>query len=347
MADLTYSTGALVRVVRNIEKPVLHFRDRYFPNFQFEEGEHIIFDVVNGMPRIAPFVHPKVPGKVMDFRPHSTKMFKPAYVKPKHELDPSRWLKRLPGEAILGSLSNQQRRDLTLRMILEEHEEMLSVREEAMCAEIMRTGKVTVEGEGFGTVILDFQRDPALTIAKVGAARWSEATATPMEDIEDAALVAREKSGGWVLTEVTMSPDAWKAALARFTDEQKKMLFDSRRGSTSTVELGPRKADKRQFQGQIGDYLFWTYQDTYTDLAGDPQDLMPSGTVIIAGAGLEGTRAYGAIQDPRAGFQAIRNFPKVWIEEDPPSEWVMSQSAPLMVPFRPNASVGMTVFAEA
>ena len=80
------------------------------------------------------------------------------------------------------------------------------------------------------------------------------------------------------------------------------------------------------------------------DEAGVTQNLMPSGTVIMGSPALiEGTRLYGAIRDPRAGLRAERYFPKMWVEEDPAAEWYLLQSAPIVVPFRPNATLAATV----
>nr|WP_257792287.1 major capsid protein [Azospirillum humicireducens] len=45
---------------------------------------------------------------------------------------------------------------------------------------------------------------------------------------------------------------------------------------------------------------------------------------------MEGTQAHGAILDPRAGQQALKVFPKSWIEENPGRRLLLSQSAPLV-----------------
>jgi len=75
----------------------------------------------------------------------------------------------------------------------------------------------------------------------------------------------------------------------------------------------------------------------------DPADsvekpILPTGTVILASPAIEGVRAYGAIRDEQAGLQAAPYFVKSWTEEDPSVRFIMMQSAPLVVPYRPNAS---------
>ena len=57
----------------------------------------------------------------------------------------------------------------------------------------------------------------------------------------------------------------------------------------------------------------------------------------------EGVRAYGAIRDEDAGFQALPYFAKSWKENDPSVRYLLMQSAPLTVPYRINASFCATV----
>ena len=72
--------------------------------------------------------------------------------------------------------------------------------------------------------------------------------------------------------------------------------------------------------------------------------LLPEKTVILGSRdGLEGTRCYGAIHDEKANWTAHRYFTKSWVEEDPSVRWLLLQSAPLVVPYRPNASMFVNI----
>jgi hypothetical protein len=68
---------------------------------------------------------------------------------------------------------------------------------------------------------------------------------------------------------------------------------------------------------------------------------MPDNTVIGVGA-VGGVRAYGAILDFEQ-FNAVEVFWKTWRENDPSVEYLMCQSAPILVPTRINASMRATV----
>jgi len=54
---------------------------------------------------------------------------------------------------------------------------------------------------------------------------------------------------------------------------------------------------------------------------------------------------FAAIQDVASNFAPLEIFPKMWNAEDPSTTFVMSQSAPIMVPMNPNASLRARVIA--
>jgi hypothetical protein len=88
----------------------------------------------------------------------------------------------------------------------------------------------------------------------------------------------------------------------------------------------------------------YTYSGTYTD----PEDgvvkhILPANTVLVGSPGVEGVRHFGAIRDLKAGIQARQYFVKSWEVEDPSRRFLLMQSAPLLVPYRPNAVLSATV----
>lgn len=337
-----YSTGALVRVIESLDVPTPFLLDRYFTLRQQSEDDKVYFDVKDDKRRLAPFVSPLKEGKVVESLGYQTRSFSPPYVKPKSVIDPNQQFRRRAGEAIGGSLTPQQRRDLAIAEALREHQRMILERENVMAAEVLRTGKLTITGEGYGTVVLDFGRDPALTVTLSGSSAWNGGAGDPVSDIETWAQLIQEKSGA-VVTDVVLEPTAWRNMRQ---NEQVQKLLDTRRGSTSTAETGPLAAAKVRFVGTIGEFNLFVYQDRYVDDDGTEKRVLPVGTVIMAGPEMEGTLAYAAIRDPRAGFAPLPRFPKNWIEEDPPMEYVMTQSAPLTVPYRVNACLAATVLSS-
>jgi hypothetical protein len=63
----------------------------------------------------------------------------------------------------------------------------------------------------------------------------------------------------------------------------------------------------------------------------------------VGSTGTDGVRHFGAIRDLDAGIQARQYFVKSWREPDPSRQFLLMQSAPLLVPYRPNAVLSATV----
>jgi hypothetical protein len=107
---------------------------------------------------------------------------------------------------------------------------------------------------------------------------------------------------------------------------------------------GQKVVEGGSFQGTIDGFNIWTYSGWYVDpLDGVEKEIWPADVIALVSAALEGVRAYGAIKDGKAGLRALPFFPKMWEEDDPPVEFLMLQSAPLLVPMRPDASYALDV----
>jgi len=134
-----------------------------------------------------------------------------------------------------------------------------------------------------------------------------------------------------------MEVDAWKLFRA---DADVKARLDLQRAlsQTPTMDQGAIRAIGGTFRGTIDGFNVWTYAGYYKAAAdGAVTPMLASGTVLGVGD-MGGVQAYGAIQDEREGLQALPYFSKSWLEEDPARRLIMTQSAPLLVPYRPNAS---------
>lgn len=338
-----FSTHVLAKVVENLPTPSSFLLDTFFPNVQTSDKEEIFFDVTDSKPRITPFVSPLLPGKVVDGNGYQTKSFKPAYVKDKRRFDANIPYKRVAGEVIGGSLSPAQRYERALATTLQDQLDNLTRREEVMAAEILRTGQVVVSGDGYPANTVSFGRDAALTKALVGSNTWASSGSKPLDNLEDWAADIQNKSGTVAKT-VVMDPEAWKIFRSNASVEK---YLDYRRGTTNTLNADPivrGKDSKARYVGSIGDFDLWVYNDSYINDQGVTTNLLPAKTVILGSRdGLDGTRCYGAIHDEKANWTATRYFTKSWVEEDPSVRWLLLQSAPLVVPYRPNACLCATI----
>lgn len=338
MADI-YSTAFMMKVVEKVDRPSSFILNTYFPFLQTFDTEEIHFDVMIHGRTLAPFVSPVVEGKIVQEKGITTNSMKPAYVKPKTPLIAGEAIKRRAGEQIGGALSPQERQLQRIGRTIEEHINMISRRKEVMAAEVMRTGTLLIEGEKYPQQLLNFGRDSELTQTLTLTARWGETGVNPLDDLQNWALLVLKKSGTQPTT-VTMDVDAWRLFIA---SSDVKSQLDTRHVTNNAIENKIHSVTGGIYQGRIGGFDFYTYADFYQDDAGVLQPVLPSYTVLMGGEGIEGVQAHGAIQDDSAGFMSLEYYTKTWLEPDPAMRFVMTQSAPLVVPCNVNASFCATV----
>ena len=337
----TYSTDALLGVVDGLKVAVPALLQRYFPVIEAQDTEFINFDILSKTRRIAPFVHPLVAGKIVANAGYQTKSFKPAYIKDKRQFNAYKSLQRAAGEPIGGNLSPQQRADINMARAMADQVDMINRRLEVMASEALRTGKVTVTGDEYPTVVVDFTRDAALSPAALtGTDAWDDAASTPLDDIRLYSLTMLQKSGV-AGSDVIMGTGAVSAFMAHASV---KGRLDNRNITQNLMNSSAVFSEGLTPLGTIDGFGIWTYGGWYVDPADDTEkEIFPAKQIALASPGIEGVQAFGAIQDPRAGFAAVPYFPSTWIDNDPPVQWLMMQSAPLTVPTRVNASLGATV----
>ena len=163
-----------MQVVPNLKRTSKFLLDRFFPNMVEADTEEVAIDVQVGVRRLAPFVSPLVEGKLVEQLGQKTNLFKPAYIKDKRAPDLRRPIRRSIGERIGGDISAPEREMINLQYEMEDQVDMIDRRLEWMAASVMTTGMVTVAGEGYDTAVVDFGRDPRLTVALTGTDRWGQ-----------------------------------------------------------------------------------------------------------------------------------------------------------------------------
>jgi hypothetical protein len=355
MSITLYGTEELILVQQRVPNlPDGFWRDK-FPRVVTSDREEILFerlDIDNR--RLAPFVAPNVQGRVMRKQGFSARSFKPAYVKPKHIVDPSKAISRMFGEPLLGGMSMAQRFDAHVAQNMRLEREMIERRWDWLACQALKDGMVTIAGDDYPLVTVDFLRDPSLTAALTGAARWTETTADPLSDLEtlaDDAFIL----GNAPITDLIFGTTAWKLFL-----KNAQVLFllnQFYRGSTSdfqrsTIGLQSNFQAMGEIGGTAGSFRLWRYSNWYSDTDSNGKltrkEFIDPDTVIGIGNAFDGIACFGAIMDVDANFLAEASiFPKMWKEDDPSVVYTMSQSAPLYVPTNPNNTFKLKVTAAA
>lgn len=344
MAFGLYDTTTLAGIIAPLHVPGNFLRTLFFgaPAIEFDTPD-VKFDRVFEDLRIAPWVSPYAPGTPSQDRGFQTDSFAPGYTKPKDRIDPHKITKRRPGEPIGGAYSLAERRDLYFVDYLAGQKAKIERREEVMAAEILLTGGVVIEGKDYPRAVVNFGRKGSLTKTLLGAARWTTAGVSAVDSLEAFIEEIAEECGA-APSHVVM--DKLAGQLLKADPKLEKKLDTTMSGNTSAVDLGfkPGVPGSPVYLGRIGQVEIYIYNDVYEDMDGTKKRLLPDYTVIAGAPGAyEGTPCYGAILDPRNDYGAARLFSKNWIEEDPAGEFLMTQSAPIFVPKRVNASGRMTV----
>ena len=198
------------------------------------------------------------------------------------------------------------------------------------------------------STLVDFRRHSSLTAVLAGGAQWTQNTADPMADIRSMRTNANQRSGTRLTTWI-FGENAWNYFLARVN--VKEMMNKNYGGQDVSVTLIREGMEGVEYMGRISGLNGAGSMDIYVDTSKyiDPETgvetfFLDQDTVIgIAPSGVQGYRCFGAIKDKGAGYKALEMFPKMWEQEDPSVEYLMTQSAPLMVPKQPDATCSIKV----
>ncbi len=350
-----YETYRLLAVQRKMKQLPAFFLQWFPQQINFQE-DWISFDkVFQDVTRVAHYVAPNVEGRVIKEEGWTAMRFKPAYVKPKHVIDPNLIIPVQPGEdRTTGTLSLSQRRDRVIAYLLMKHRAMHENTWEMQAAQAVIDGFVDIEGiEGdYPKVRVDFQRDPSLTITT----DWTANGVTPdktFADLRAGKKLVNDKSvTSAVVTQYIFGGDAWALFASINKDRlwgQNGLMDRNIGGSETSVTRLWDGLEGVEYMGRIaglnggGAMEIYVNTQKYRDQANVQKYLFPQNKVMGISTAINGFRCFGAILDKAAGYQALEYFPKMYEQEDPSVEYLLTQGAPLMVPSDPNASFLITV----
>lgn len=353
-----YSTYTLNRVIvprlRTMPKLFLTM----FPEVVQSDKEEILYDITKTKrPGVTPFVHPMAEGKIIEGAGYSTRSIKPAYLKDLRIHTPHQALKRRAGEALGGTLTQEQRLMAAIAADAQDQIDIFQNRLEVMAAEAVIYGRQTIKGKGLDAVV-DFQKSNASKSVLTGAAKWDDADMTVDKifgQLEDLAEDMRNRIGQ-TPNYVLMDPKAGKLlkTLLRASDKGGAKFLDKQNKGYDRVQvdLTPSLAGEMGLMslGSFGDIPIFTFQSEYVDPEdGQLKKVMPDNTVLmIARTRFEGVRHFGAIQsmDPQTEafvLNPMEYFASSWTTKNPASRILQLESAPLMAPYYPDAVQTITV----
>lgn len=328
-----YDTRTMLAAIEMMMPVHTFLKDTFFLNTDTFTTEHVDVDYYKGRRKMAPFVSPRVAGKVMDRKGFTTKTFKPGSIKPMRIITGDDINKRSMGENLYSAKSPDQRAAELLAQDLSEMEEAITRREEWMAAQILFTGKVDIKGEGIDQV-LDFDFTNKVTLS--GTDLWSDtANSDPIADLKSWRLAVIQSSG--------MTPDRVIMAsdvVDSFVSHPKvKESLDNRR--IVLGQINPQTLPNGvTYIGSISSLGLdiYSYDEWYFDEDSDTEKpMVPAGNLILGSTRARSSMLYGAVTLTN---EVTKNFttyegsriPDSWIQKDPAARFLQIHSRPLPVP---------------
>ncbi len=336
--DQLLSTAALLYALDGRRPPTMALRDMFFPTPFQSDDESIVLDELGTDLEVAAFVSPLVETPDSKMVPQRAESFKPGYIKERNRILPSHGQVRRPGEQLSGTEDAGTRLNAVIERQVVMQDDRISRREELMCSEILRTGKVAISGDNIATYEADFNRDASLTDALTGGDRWGQSGVKIIDYLEGRAEAVGDVSGG---SPSVVILGAAAAAVIRDDDKIRDGL-DNTRQAGGSFQFGPRPAagdgNHLVYLGTYGDFEFYKLRQKFT-VEGVSVDVWPTGSCLVADpAFLNGFMCHGAVLDRGAGVKPLPRYPKMWDNEDPAGTFLLTQSAPLPVPGNINAT---------
>lgn len=347
-----YSTATLLGVIRDanaMQPPSSYWLDLAFNRVINFDDEYIDFGKISGDRKIAPLVVPTAQGKPIYSAAERLARVKPAYVKPKDPVSATRVIQRAAGFGELNNgtpMSPQQRYNAIVADILRTHRYAIERRWEWMAAQAVLYGQVILEDEAYPRTVVDFERDAAHSITLGAGARWGDAGVSIVRSVESMKATVRAAKFGGPTNRLTVGSQAWEV-MREDPEIQEMLKLDLRNFNNGmNLNLGIREGLDVEYVGTLsGTTPIFVYSDYYHDEDGSVVPFMDPRDVVLTGPNIQGVRCFGAIQDKNANFQPLAMFPKMWENEDPSATFLMTQSAPLMVPINPNNTLRARVVA--
>lgn len=325
MAIDIFSTRTMLGMIQASEKKATTFlRDRYFGNVVTFDTAKIDIDIVDDHDRkIAPFVNPRIGGSVVARDGYTTNSYEAPEVSPLMVTTAEDMLKRSPGESMYATKSPSQRASEEIGRNLSHLDDIITRREEAMCADALFNGQVTVTGVGYSDTIrywsqLATANQPTTTLST----KWTADGADPLKDLRGIRRTVIQKCGV-TPTEVICGTSAIDALLAKINGSK----LDTRRVDMGMIDPS-HLPQGVTYWGYLKDsgldiysYDSWYVADSGAN-SGTEVPFIPADKVLMGSPNVKTTMAYGCVAltgDDDVRFYEGRRVPDSWVQRANPS----------------------------
>lgn len=330
-----FTTRTMLGMIEDPKKaPTTFLRDRYFGNRRTFSTQKIDIDIVGaGKRKIAPFVNPKVGGIVVERDGYKTNSYEAPEVSPMRVTTAEDMLKRSAGETVYNGKSPTQRAAEQLGRDLSDLDDIITRREEVMCAEALFTGKITIKGEGYDEELNYWpsatSEQPKTTLTTL----WTADGADIMGDLRSIRRAMIQKSGV-TPNEIICGTTALEALLDKLTTAKQ---LDMRRVDMGQIDPS-HLPQGVTYWGYLKDSAIdiYSYDSWYLDPDTDTEKpFVPADSVLVASPNVATTLAYGIVAltgDEDVRFYEGARVPDSWVQRANPSGRIVQiKSRPLPI----------------
>lgn len=327
-----YTTREMMEAIDQTP-PVRTFLQRtFFPGDQTHVSEKVEFDVRKGKRVMAPFVSPRIGGKVITRQGFHTNSFSTPKLAPERPLTIDDISSRAIGESVYSQRTPEERENELLSKDMTDLEEAIARRKEWMCRQVLYEGKIDVVDEEDG---VDIQIDFGFTniIMLGGDEDWALATVNPLPVLRDTRKKII-KATGKAPDIMIFASDVIETFITNpFIEKAMNVL------NMKNVVIEPRVVDPAlTFYGRIAelDMDIYTYDEWFLNDEGEDEAVIPAGTVLMGHSDGEGQVEYGAVtqmEDKKFVTYEGRLVPKQYADEKNEVKMLRMTSRPLPRPF--------------
>lgn len=340
----------LVKVASKLNVTPSVLRDRFFSNAQFFIDGEIPVEFEKNGKQVAPFVAPEVGGKVMERDKKSVSVYEAPEVAPQRVITRKNLLRAEMSNDIVivdgyDTSTPESRKAALIRKDLVDLDNAITRREEWMCSQILFTGQVLVQGEGYNEVVQFWDQSDKPYEELSGAALWTApATSDPLADFEFGIKQVQTRSG-YTPTEVWLHPNDW--ALAAASEKLQKQLNQLNTNVGTIDQASKATGNGVRLVANLAGLNVYTYSQSVTiqnqDGTQTAVELVPEGKILFANPEAETMMAYGVVQvndvkNQDIKFAALKRVPNMYLNQKNPAGIVVeTKCAPLPVPLEPDA----------
>jgi hypothetical protein len=275
----------------------------------------------------------------------------PAYFQESVNIAPSELQDRLAGEALGGTLTPDSRLTRLLSEVALSHKKMIENRLELMSCQALLNGGYTLQSDQYARSAITFGRNGSLApTALTGTDRWWIAgvvgtTANPLKNIQDMINLMFNTNGSKP-TDIILGANAAKGFSA--SAAVREILNNNYRDSRANFNLEPQLRIGLSYLGDLGragEHKVWVYSQRYEDDNGVLQEYFdPNRIALVDNASYGGAAMFGLIENMKF-LQAAKLFSNVYEMDYGKGLKIVTETAPLVYPTRPDSSAAWTVAA--